>query len=105
MEESRHLLVLGASLMTRDSFLKAGGFDESISAHEDTDLWIRIKSLGGLISYLPEICLHYRRHEGNVTAKLDEYNSHITGVLRKHLARKRNLMDSDCSREPLGRLR
>jgi glycosyltransferase involved in cell wall biosynthesis len=91
IDESRHLLVLGASLMTRDSFLKAGGFDESIEAHEDTDLWIRIKSSGTRISYIPEICLHYRRHEGNVTAQLEEYNSHITGVLRKHLSKKRSL--------------
>lgn len=91
MEESRHLLVLGASLMTKDSFLEAGGFDESISAHEDTDLWIRIKSSGTRISYIPEICLHYRRHEGNLTAQWDEHNSHITGVLRKHLSKKRGL--------------
>ena len=89
IEESRHLLLLGASLMTRDSFLNAGGFDESIPAHEDTDLWIRIKSLGGQIAYIPEVCLHYRRHVGNVTANWERYNSHITGVLRKHLERKR----------------
>jgi glycosyltransferase involved in cell wall biosynthesis len=93
MEDSRHLLVLGASLMTRDSFLEAGGFDESISAHEDTDLWIRVKSSGSRISYIPEICLHYRRHEGNATAQWDEHNSHITGVLRKHLEKKRHSLD------------
>ena len=93
MEDSRHLLVLGASLMTRDSFLEAGGFDESISAHEDTDLWIRVKSSGSRISYIPEICLHYRRHKGNATAQWDEHNNHITGVLRKHLEKKRHSLD------------
>jgi glycosyltransferase involved in cell wall biosynthesis len=91
VEEARHLLLPGASLMTRDAFLRCGGFDETITCHEDTDLWIRFKASGGKISYIPEICLHYRRHEGNITAAWNEYNSHITGVLRKHLASKRPL--------------
>ena len=90
-EESRHLLLLGASLIGRDTFLQCGGFDESIRCHEDTDLWIRLKSSGVKISYLPEICLYYRRHGGNVTAAREQYDSHLTGVLRRHLSRVRSL--------------
>lgn len=43
---SEHLLRGGSILITRAVFLQAGGFDEAISAGEDTDLTRRVRSIG-----------------------------------------------------------
>ncbi len=89
-ETARHLLVLGSTVMPRSSYLAVGGMDESLRMHEDTDLWIRMRANGTRIDYIPEICLHYRRHDGNVTSDR-RYTLAQTEVLRRHLLRKKSL--------------
>ena len=89
-ETARHLLVLGSTVMPRSSYLAVGGMDESLRMHEDTDLWIRMRGRGTRIDYVPDICLHYRRHDGNVTADR-RYTLAQTEVLRRHLLRKKEV--------------
>lgn len=93
-ETARHLLVLGSTVLPRSSYLAVGGMDESLRMHEDTDLWIRMRDRGTRIDYVPDICLHYRRHDGNVTADR-RYTLAQTEVLRRHLLRKKGSAGQD----------
>ena len=76
-----HMLgLLGAGVMLKSAFEKLGGFDESLRHNEDpylrstedTDLWFRMQCAGMKLGKTSEICLHYRRHPGNVSAHLDD---------------------------------
>ena len=89
-EDSKHMFNLGAGLMLKRSFESIGGFDESLSLSEDTDLWFRMREAGMFLKMIPEICLYYRRHDGNVTAQLqgvDQQHELLLHSLRHKLKR------------------
>ena len=46
----------------RESFLRAGGFDESLLMWEDCDVYVRIAAQGGRMLHLPEILTWSLRH-------------------------------------------
>jgi len=71
--EIQRLLLGGISLLhhpctmtRREALLRAGGYDESMVASVDLDLWLRLGELGKLAN-LPEVLLHYRLHPRSIT--------------------------------------
>jgi glycosyltransferase involved in cell wall biosynthesis len=85
-----HMLgLLGAGVILKSAFDSIGGFDESLRHHddaylrstEDTDLWFRMESAGMKFRKTSAICLHYRRHPGNVSAHLDNVAEQHSSLL------------------------
>jgi len=66
-----HCIVSTNSMVSRDSFLRVGGFDESIKGCEDYDLWLRISASGSMIRHIPEILFTYHCHDQQKTATYD----------------------------------
>lgn len=56
-------------LVSRDVFLAAGGFDETLRANEDCHLWLRLSRVTALHQD-PRVLLLYRRHGGNAGGNL-----------------------------------
>ena len=54
-------------LMSRESFVAVGGFDSSSQPCEDWDLWLRLEQHGIQFVCSPEVGLHYRAHNANVS--------------------------------------
>lgn len=52
-----------APLIRRSAFMQAGGFDNSMPAAQDYDLWIRIAELGN-IYYIDKVLQKYNIYEG-----------------------------------------
>jgi GT2 family glycosyltransferase len=80
-------LYLSATMVRRDAFLAAGGFDDSFDAHEDLDLYLRLARDGRLVPSLGEPVTLYRVHGAN-TASDDLYRATL-GVTAKHLPQAR----------------
>jgi len=60
-----------ASVMVRRSRIPAYGFHPSLPVVSDWKLWIDVIGTDGTYGYIPGIWARYRRHDGNVTAKLN----------------------------------
>lgn len=72
------------SMMTRDLFEKAGGFDEELDRFIDWDLFIRIAELEPKLSYIPRVCFHkYYLAGGSITEDVD-YHEARRKVEEKH---------------------
>jgi hypothetical protein len=54
----------GLLLVEREAYVRAGPFDENLSAGEDWEMLARVVRQGHL-AFLPEVMLFYRRHDGN----------------------------------------
>jgi len=65
------LMVLpSASLIRREAFEKAGGFDESLSGYEDDDLFVRIFRLGWEHAFVSRPLVRFRVHiDGSSTSR------------------------------------
>jgi glycosyltransferase involved in cell wall biosynthesis len=88
--DAYHMLgLLGAGVMLKSAFDSLGGFDESLCNNddvylrstEDTDLWFRMQCAGMKLRKVDEICLHYRRHPGNVSGHLDDVEGQHRSLL------------------------
>ena len=77
-------LYLSATMVRRDAFLAAGGFDPSFDAHEDLDLYLRLARDGGLVPCPGEPVTLYRVHGANTPS--DDLYRGTLGVTAKHLA-------------------
>lgn len=55
-----------AAMIRRTAFEQVGGYDESLDAAQDFDLWLKLAEVGRLAN-LPDVVLHYRLHTGSVT--------------------------------------
>ncbi|MBD3883571.1 glycosyltransferase [Phormidium tenue FACHB-886] len=71
--EIQSLLVGGISMLhhpctmvRRSALLQVGGYDESLVASVDLDLWLRLGELGELAN-LPDTLLRYRLHSKSIT--------------------------------------
>jgi glycosyltransferase involved in cell wall biosynthesis len=63
------LMVLpSASLMRRDAFEQAGGFDETLSGYEDDDLFVRFFRLGWEHIFVPRPLVRFRIHADGSSA-------------------------------------
>ncbi len=89
-DEAHHMVGLGAEVMLRGAFEAAGGFDESLDRDEDADLWFRMREEGMKVTMIPEICLHYRRHDGNTTSDHEEISCQHASLLRALHRKLRN---------------
>lgn len=54
-------------LVPRRVLDRAGVFDETLTAREDYELWLRIVCEGYAAYFVPEKLAYYRRHESNMT--------------------------------------
>jgi hypothetical protein len=63
-----HIFLVHPSLMfRRDAVLDVGGFDETLSAAEDQELYRRLVLARREARVVPETLVHYRRHESQMT--------------------------------------
>lgn len=63
------LMVLpSASLLRRDAFEQAGGFDETLSGYEDDDLFVRFFRLGWEPIFVPRPLVRFRIHTNGSSA-------------------------------------
>lgn len=60
-----------ASVMVRRARIPAYGFHPSLPVVSDWKLWIDVIGTDGVYGYIPGIWAQYRRHGGNVTARLN----------------------------------
>lgn len=79
------VMTCGTVLIRRRVLEIAGLFDPSLSMWEDWDLWLRVSRIGGLI-FVNQLVLGYRRHENNVSGKLDALEAGEWNVRYKLLA-------------------
>ena len=70
-------------LVQRDLFAKVGGFDTSLSAAEDWDLWIKL-ARHSPVSYVDEPLVAYRRWDGNASNDLDKMGAHQDEIQERH---------------------
>ena len=61
-------IVTSAVIMQRTALLTAGGFDESLPASEDYDLWLRLAMRGTYFAPVPEALVIVRRAGPQLTA-------------------------------------
>jgi len=54
-------------LVRRDTLVKAGPFDESLSVGSDWDMWLRLAATGHHFGYLPEPMTDYLWHTNNIS--------------------------------------
>ncbi|MHB8643720.1 MAG: glycosyltransferase family 2 protein [Gaiellaceae bacterium] len=76
-------LYTSATMVRRDSFLAAGGYDPAFDAHEDIDLYLRLARLGPVVPTLGGPVSTYRVHGQNTRS--DDLYRGIVGVTEKHL--------------------
>ena len=84
------------AMIRAEAFWKVGGYDETLDASQDYDLWLKLGEIGRLAN-LPDIVLYYRLHLTSVTCSRQ---------LRQALCKETALYRA-CKRrgvaEPLGR--
>jgi glycosyltransferase involved in cell wall biosynthesis len=76
-------LYLSATMIRRDGFLAAGGFDAAFDAHEDLDLYLRLARDNRLVPCPGAPVTLYRVHGTNTTS--EELYRGTLGVTEKHL--------------------
>jgi glycosyltransferase involved in cell wall biosynthesis len=76
-----------ATLVRRDAFLEAGGYDPALDAYEDLDLYLRLARLGPLVPTPGEPVVVYRLHGENTPS--DRLYEGLLAVAEKHLSESR----------------
>jgi glycosyltransferase involved in cell wall biosynthesis len=61
----KNYLITSSALIRKELLEKTGGFDETLAACEDWDLWMRV-SQQCLIEYIDEPLLRYKAHKHNI---------------------------------------
>lgn len=67
----------------RESFMRAGLYDESLRSSEDFDMWLRILKQGGRIAYHRQVLARYRRRRGSLSSDPIWMCKHVLKVLEK----------------------
>lgn len=57
-----------STVMMRADVIKRFGYSAYSTGSEDYDLWLRLASAGHKIGKIPEVLVHYREHEGSLSA-------------------------------------
>ncbi|HET8823549.1 MAG TPA: glycosyltransferase family A protein [Terriglobales bacterium] len=55
-------------VVSRETILAAGGFDEALYRCEDFDMWLRLAFSGGRMAYHPDAEVYHRMHEVSLSA-------------------------------------
>ncbi len=63
----REFNVFTASIMRLSAFDAVGGYDGTLHAAEDFDLWLRILEAGWRGGYVPQVLVRYRRRPGSLS--------------------------------------
>jgi glycosyltransferase involved in cell wall biosynthesis len=79
------------TLLTRaETFRSVGQFDPALRLGEDIDWFLRAREQGRLIELLPDVLVHRRLHQHNLTrAQRDEIPGRMVRLLRASLDRRR----------------
>ncbi|WP_320672558.1 glycosyltransferase family 2 protein [Patulibacter defluvii] len=80
----RHPLCTSATVVRRDAFEAAGGFDEQLRQAEDLDLWLRLLEAGSDLVAVLGATVRYRRHPGGLTHDLVSLAESLLQVHRAH---------------------
>ena len=80
-------------LLRREVLEAVGGFDETLTTAEDTDLILKVAQAGPL-AFTPEVTARYRRHPEAMTADVPRTARGGDEVVRRHLAAARRRGDS-----------
>jgi len=81
--ESRCPIYTSATMVRREAFLEAGGYDPRFDAYEDLDLYLRLSRQGRLVAAAGEPVATYRLHGANTGS--DRLYEGLLGVADKHL--------------------
>lgn len=81
---------IACSFFRRESYEKAGGYDENLKSFEDWDFWISLLKNGGEAYRIPEILYHYRKHASeSLTSRFvrdpDYYYSLYNYIYKKNI--------------------
>ena len=101
--ESNPIACPGAAMITRESFVKAGLFDESFFVVEDYDLYLRLLRKASAIRH-PEYVVLYRRHTDNLSKDMPRMLRSVHQALDK-IEASGNLTTSQRRRLKHGRKR
>ena len=82
----RNSILPSGLVARRQAVLQAGGFDETLRACEDWDLWLRLKALGPFVA-VPEVLMWYRTHSESMTDNIANIERERLKVNAKHLGR------------------
>lgn len=80
---SGNFIVVHSALTRRTEIEKLGGFDLSLGACEDYDLWLRLASLGKKFAYCDGIHALYRQHAGGMASNRPRQIQHTISVLER----------------------
>jgi glycosyltransferase involved in cell wall biosynthesis len=83
------LFSLGAALMRRAAFARAGAFDETSRYCDDVDWLLRAKELGLSLLVHRDVVQIYRRHDRNLTNQKDVDRHFFLSAIKKSLDRRR----------------
>lgn len=83
------LLTLGAALVRRSAFRRAGLFDETLRYCDDVDWFLRAKEAGLSLRIHDDLVQVYRRHDRNLTNDRDLDRRSFVAVLKRSLDRRR----------------
>jgi glycosyltransferase involved in cell wall biosynthesis len=86
---ARWPIYTSATMVRRDRFLAAGGYDRALDAHEDVDLYLRLSRLGPLAPSEGEPVSEYRLHGSNTPS--EHLYQGALAVIAKHLPTSRGL--------------
>jgi GT2 family glycosyltransferase len=78
--------VIGHAAMRREPFVAAGGFDETLRAVDDWDLWIRMILRGSRAGLVEEPLAEYRIRQGSISTKRVPLIENALRILEKAAA-------------------
>ncbi len=77
-----------AVIIKKSIFESVGKFNEELEVGEDTDWFARAKDLNIGMTVVPEVLLHKRLHQNNLSNLVDENISVLKKILRESIKRK-----------------
>jgi len=87
-------LSMNGAVIRRQVFDTVGLFDETQGYCDDWDWYMRVRELGVNIRIHEDVVHYYRRHDRNMTNKVELGNQHTLQMLKKSLERRRKLHGS-----------
>ncbi len=88
--EGTHVGRIMETLVARKSvFEQVGKFDTGLNTAEDVDWYSRANDLKIPMAVIPNVLLHKRIHDRNISLNVDENNQNLLGALRQSIRRKK----------------